>query len=87
MFSVEWLEQASDDLARAWNQADSPTRKAITRAAHLIDQRLETDPHSEGESRDGRVRVTFVEPLVVYFRIEGGQKVIVAEVRLMRKTK
>ncbi len=70
MFRVEWLHSALDELAVIWMEADSAARQAITTAAYEIDQRLQSDPNAEGESRPENRRVTFVMPLVVMFRVE-----------------
>ena len=86
MFRVRWQRQAADELTDLWTRASSVQRRAITRASHLVEQRLRTDPSNEGESRpDGR-RITFALPLAVTFRVEAdGQTVSVLEVRLLRR--
>lgn len=76
MFRVRWARRALDELARFWAQADSPLRNAITSASHTLEQRLKTDPFSEGESRSRRRRITFVAPLVVTFRIEADEQTV-----------
>lgn len=38
MFQVAWLREAVDELADIWIKADSPSRKAITQATHILDQ-------------------------------------------------
>lgn len=86
MFRVRWERRALNELALLWSQADSAVRQAIAPAAHEVDQRLQNDPHNEGESRSGGRRVLFVGPLVVLFRVEDdGQTVSVLQVRLSRR--
>ncbi|MCI0460488.1 MAG: hypothetical protein L0Z62_26335 [Gemmataceae bacterium] len=86
MFHVEWLQQALDDLADAWVQADSAQRQAITAASDEVDQRLQSDPHNEGESRAGGRRILFVPPLAATYRIEAdGKTVTVVQIRVFRK--
>jgi len=85
MFLVEWLQSVLDELARLWTEADSALRKAITAASHEIDQRLQRDPHNEGESRSMGRRIMFVAPLAVTFRIEpDGKTITIVDVRLFR---
>lgn len=86
MFRVEWLNSASDELATAWAQSSSRTRRAITTAAHELDKRLAAKPKEEGESRSKDRRVTFIPPLAVTFRLEAdGQTVTVLHIRLFEK--
>ncbi len=86
MFHVEWLQQALDELTNAWLAADSAQRQAITAASHEVDQRLQSDPHNEGESRAAGRRILFAPPLAVTYRIEAdGQTVTVVQVRVFRR--
>ena len=83
MFRVDWLQVAMEELSDHWMQADSTRRQAITAASHALDNRLMSDPANEGESRADGIRITFVPPLAVHFRIEAdGQTVTVLHVRL-----
>jgi hypothetical protein len=70
MFQIVWLQAALDELADIWTRADSAARKAITAAAHTVDQSLETAPRDQGESREGEDRVFFVHPLGIQFDID-----------------
>lgn len=88
MFQVEWLQIAQDELTSIWMQADSIQRQAITTASHVLEQRLQSDPANEGESRPGGRRITFVPPLAVRFQIEAdGQTVTVLHVPLFGRRK
>jgi len=66
-YSVRWLPGAEQELATLWMGAES--RSAVTRAAFEIDQDLRDDPDAVGESRPGNLRVHFVAPLGVAFRV------------------
>jgi hypothetical protein len=85
-YRVDWLQTALDQLTEIWTQADAFLRKAITQAAHQIDQQLEKDPLGQSESRpDGR-RILHCSPLGVLFRIEAdGRTVSVLRVWAFRK--
>jgi hypothetical protein len=88
MFQVEWLQIALDELTNLWIKADSSQRQAITAAGHVLEQRLQSDPANEGESRPGGRRITFVPPLAVRFQVEtDGQTVTVLHVRLFGRRK
>ncbi len=69
MFRVVWMQIALDDLTTLWLKANSTLRKAITRAAHQIEQALKQDPLQQGESRGNGDRVVFVRPLGVLFEV------------------
>jgi len=70
MFHVIWLQEALDDLTEIWVQSESTLRKAITTAAHWLEQELQTDPFRLSESRIENRRVIFMSPLGVYFEVE-----------------
>jgi hypothetical protein len=38
MFRVEWLDEAIEELATFWMQADSDKRRAINEASNAIDR-------------------------------------------------
>jgi hypothetical protein len=86
MFTVEWLQEALNELATAWMQANTHERQEITAASQMIDDRLSRNPHQEGESRPGGRRIMFVPPLAVTFQVEAdGQTVTVLSVRFYRR--
>jgi hypothetical protein len=71
-YTVIWLPDAEQELAALWRNA--PNRDAITVAAALIDQLLEREPETAGESRpDGR-RILFASPLGVIYRVRPDQR-------------
>jgi hypothetical protein len=73
-FTVDWLPAAEQELASIWMGASN--RKAVTRAAYVIDQRLGTDPENEGESRPKNRRILFCKPLGVLFRVLIDEKLV-----------
>lgn len=86
MMRLRWERRALEALAAIWTNADSAARQAITAASHAIEQRLQQDPHQEGESRSKGRRITFEPPLAVIFRVEAdGQTISVLQVRVFRR--
>ena len=59
-WEANWSEDAENELATLW--LDPALRAAVTRASQLIDERLEANGDSEGESRSGNRRITFEPP-------------------------
>jgi hypothetical protein len=88
MFRVRWERRALDELADFWTRSNSPGRRAITAAAHAVENRLQAAPQAEGESRPRGRRITFEAPLAVTFRIEAdGRTVSILQLRLYGKRK
>jgi plasmid stabilization system protein ParE len=73
-YTVVWKPPAEEELTRIWTAA--PNRNEIAAAANEIDRLLRSDPHGQGESRTGQVRVTFVAPLGVFFHIEDRDRLV-----------
>lgn len=67
-YTVEWVPVALSDLADLWNLA--PDRAAVAAAANDMDARLARDPLSQGESREGDMRILVVQPLAVLFEVD-----------------
>ncbi len=76
MFRVEWLQEAVGELAAIWTKADSPSRQALTRATHALDQEFQADPFRHSESREGEVRILFADPLGVLFEVDPGRRIV-----------
>jgi hypothetical protein len=74
MFQVKWLQEALDELANIWMQADSSARRAITAAAHALDQELQTDPYRHSECREDEERILFAYPLAVTIEVDLKQR-------------
>jgi hypothetical protein len=73
-FSVIWLPEAEDELARIW--LDASDRAAVATAANTLDHQLEQDPSDVGESRPDNRRIAFEKPLIVVFRIDFSATVV-----------
>ncbi len=66
-FTVVWLEDARDELAEIWLAADD--RAAVSRAAHVIDRDLSSDPEQKGVLLSEGLWRFDTPPLRVYFSI------------------
>jgi len=62
-FTVSYKPSAEQELADVWLSV--PNRQALADAANKIDAVLKSNPHAQGESRDGRTRMAFERPLAV----------------------
>lgn len=76
MYQVEWLQSALNELADAWTNASSTQREAITTAAQVIEQLLQSNPQNQGESRPMGRRILFHSPLGVTFRIHRQNSIV-----------
>lgn len=73
-FTVLWTPSAERDLAEAWITAED--RGAITSAAATIDTLLRSNPHAQGESREGSLRIAFIAPLGIDFEILEDDRIV-----------
>jgi hypothetical protein len=73
-FTVLWVPGAEQRLAELW--LSSSERDAVTAASHIIDQNLQLDPLSQGESRPGGRRILFEAPLGVIYRVEEQDSIV-----------
>jgi hypothetical protein len=73
-YTVIWLPDAEQELAALWLAAADRAR--VTRAAHLLDQRLRRDPENEGESRSGLDRIIIEAPLVAHYRVRADDRIV-----------
>jgi hypothetical protein len=71
-YTVTWRHAAQQRLAALWTGATD--RGAVTDAANQIDDELERDPLSAGESRPGVSRILIVPPLAVLFTVDAGRR-------------
>jgi hypothetical protein len=76
MFRVEWVQEAVDELAELWLEANSTSRQTITEATHALDQELQADPFRQSESREGDVRILFASPLAILFEVDPDQRLV-----------
>lgn len=81
-YTVLWTRGAEEQLARIWMEAAD--RNAVRMAADTIEELLQNNPLEQGESRSGDVRVMFVEPLGVFFRVSERHRIVL--VGRVRKT-
>jgi hypothetical protein len=70
MYSVVWLGSALDRLADIYVLLDLTSQDRLAAAVDALNARLRTDPLSEGESRSGRYRITFVDRIAVRFWVD-----------------
>jgi hypothetical protein len=74
-YQVVWLPSALEELAAIW--LTSADRAAVTRASHVIDERLAASPLTEGESRDNESeRIAFERPLQVLARVSVADRIV-----------
>ncbi len=76
MFQVEWLQDAVDELAAIWMQADSIQRRAITESTNAVDRELQADPFRSSESREDERRVLFAYPIGVLFEVDPRERIV-----------
>ncbi len=74
--SVELTPEAEDNLADIWLEADD--RQAITEAETAICSLLRSDPAGSGASvAEGLLKISYA-PLVAFYSIDHGQKLVEA---------
>ena len=73
MFTVEWLEQADQELASLWVSAPSEWRKPITFSVKQLERDLKFSAATLGESRGEHGRIAFEGSLGVLFYVRDRQ--------------
>ncbi len=73
-YTVVWSQAALDKLATIWS--DDEDRSEIAAASDEIDRVLRISPRSQGESRQGSVRVLFAGPLGTDYEIFEEDRVV-----------
>jgi hypothetical protein len=76
-YRVVWHPRARNDLAQLWLAGRD--RYRINDAAERLDEELEREPRSLGESRDGDERIVFIEPIACQFRVDPLNNVVYVE--------
>ncbi len=71
-YTVLWSPEAEDQLAEIWLEAAD--RNAVTAVQATIDEELATDPESKGKEASEGLRRFKVEPLIVLFEIQLGDR-------------
>jgi len=74
---VEWTESALDRLADLYVAVDRQEQDRIESTVQTINRMLADDPSSLGESRSGSRRVWFQDPLMIIFRIDPKERLVV----------
>jgi hypothetical protein len=74
MFSIFRTGEATAPLKTAWEEGGEALRKAILQATHAIDHLLARAPHELGESREGKVRILFSNPVAVLYEVDDAQQ-------------
>lgn len=69
MFALIWTERALDQLADVYVAVAQDERDRIAAAVDSFNQRLQSDPLSEGESRSNGFRIAFLPLIAVMFRV------------------
>ena len=80
-YTVLWSPEAEDQLAEIWIEAAD--RNAVTAAQATIDEELAADPETKGKEASEDLRRFKVEPLVVLFEIQPGDRL--AKVTAVRR--
>ena len=73
-YSVRWNEEAEEQLAHLWNEAED--KGAIAQAANEIDASLGLNPAELGESREHNQRILLCAPLGVLFDVDSLDRVV-----------
>ncbi len=76
MFQVTWSERALDRLADIFTESSLEEQDRMSAAIEALNRRLSRNPFDEGESRDGRARVVFIDLLVVAYWIEKANRIV-----------
>jgi ParE toxin of type II toxin-antitoxin system, parDE len=73
-YTVIWQPSAEKMLADLWTNA--PDRDAVAASADHIDALLQRDPHGQGESRTGLMRLLIVPPLAVHYLVRDSDRTV-----------
>ena len=71
-YSVEWLEEAEDELATIWLQAGDPP--LVASAQVEIDRLLARDPLGNGQYLSEGLRQIVVKPLTASYSVDGSRR-------------
>jgi len=74
-YFVRWRQAAEDDLLSLWLNAPAD-REEISRISQAADRLLERDAHLQGEAREGRRRILFVEGFGVTFDVYQNEHIV-----------
>ena len=79
-YTVTWLEEAQDELAKIWTTAKE--RRQVTEAANAIDLELLYDAETKGQPLSEGLRSLSIPPLHVLFSVKVSDRLV--EVSLVR---
>jgi hypothetical protein len=72
--TVIWLQQAQQELAQIW--LDAQDRRAVTIASATLDAELAVDPKTKGKHLAEGLRKLRVPPLEVLFQLREGDRTV-----------
>lgn len=72
-FTVVWMEEAEEELARIWYR--SKRQQAIASAANVIDMELKIDAHLKGRLKENN-RVLTIRSLAVLYHISMDDRLV-----------
>ncbi len=73
-YTVVWVPSAQGQLAEVWMAARD--REAVTVAADRLDRALADAPNGVGESRPDGYRILIELPLVAYYQVIEGDRMV-----------
>ena len=73
---VEWQPKAQLQMLELWATVDAGMAARISAAILELERRLSTDPANEGESRAGKVRITFEPPFGINFSSDPDDRLV-----------
>ncbi len=76
-WTVTWAPDALEELADLWNNAAD--RRAVSKAADVIDAWLRRDPYADSESRGANKRIMFVPPLGVAYSVSDLDRLVTVQ--------
>jgi hypothetical protein len=86
VFTVEWLDIATMELAARMREASPELRRAIGQAIRQVDITSAYNPDQLGESRGPGTRIICIDPLVLQFSVNVRlQKVLILELRIPKR--
>ena len=76
MYRVIWLDSTLDDLAIIYVSCALDLQRRMVAGIDALNRRLARNPLEEGESREGRTRLTFTGLLMVRFWVDITDRVV-----------
>ena len=76
MYRVIWLDRTLDDLALLYVSHPLDLQRRMAAGIEALNRRLARNPLEEGESREGRTRVTFTDLLMIRFWVDTVERAV-----------